>query len=155
MNNFDFELDSNGRLETRVKYLRSRALEHVKNTQNFTKCKTSKVTNFKLRSFITRNSGISDKIFTRTKSEYEMRSFQRLSIHKLLTTNGQDTDAATWLREHKVLKTQNFFLSSRLLKMQETSFSLDSSDFSQQMIAFSQMSTFDHNFDHKFHSVKL
>src|ERR1051325_6677116 len=105
MNNFDFELDSNRRLETRVKYLRSRALEHVNNTQNFTKCKTSKVMNFKLRSIITRNPVISGKIFTRTKSEYEMRSFQRLLIHKLLTTDGQDTDATTWLRERKVLKT--------------------------------------------------
>ena len=102
MNNFDFEFDSNRRLETRVKYLRSRALEHVENTQNFTKCKTSKVMNFKLRSFITRNSGIFGKIFTMTKSEYEMRSFQRLSIQKPLTTGGQDTDATTWLREHKV-----------------------------------------------------
>src|ERR1051325_5692724 len=99
--------------------------------------------NFKLRSFITRNSGISGKIFTMTKSEYEMRSFQRLSIHKLLTTDGQDTNARTWLREHKVLK------------MQETSFSPDSSDFSQQMIAFSQMSTFDNNFDRKLRPVKL
>ena len=61
--------------------------------------------NFKLRNFITRNPGISGKIFTRTKSEYEMRSFQRLSIRKLLTTDGQDTDTATWLREHKVLTT--------------------------------------------------
>src|ERR1044072_3678221 len=102
MNNFDVELNSNRCLETRVKCLRSRALKHVKNTQNFTKCKTSKVINFKLRSFITRNPGISGKIFTRTKSEYEMRHFQRLSIHKLLTTDGQHTDAATLLREHKV-----------------------------------------------------
>src|ERR1051325_793979 len=106
MNNFDFELDLNRRLETRVKCLRNRALEHVKNTQDFTKCKTSKVVNFKLRSFITRNPGISGKIFTRTKSEYEIRSFQRLSIHKLQTTDGQDTDTATWLREHKALKTK-------------------------------------------------
>src|ERR1043165_4664347 len=102
MNNFDSELDSNRSLKTCVKYPQSRALEHVKNTQNFTKCKTSKVMNFKLRSCITRNPGISGKIFTGTKSEYEMRFFQRLSIHKLLTTDGQDTDAATLLREHKV-----------------------------------------------------
>src|ERR1051325_10130057 len=102
MNNFDVELNSNRRLETRVNCLRSQALEHVKNTQNFTKCKTSKVMNFKFRSFITRNSGISGKIFTMTKSEYKMRSFQRLSIHKFLTTDGQDTDATIWLREHKV-----------------------------------------------------
>ena len=61
--------------------------------------------NFKFRRCITRNPGISGKIFTVTKSEYEMRSFQRLSIHKLPTTDGQDTDATTWLREHKVLKT--------------------------------------------------
>src|ERR1051325_11934909 len=105
MNNFDFELDSNRSLETRVKCLRSRILEHIKNTQNFTKCKTSKVINFKFRRCITRNPGISGKIFTVTKSKYEIRSFQRLSIHKFLTTDGKDTDAATWLHEHKVPKT--------------------------------------------------